>query len=127
MVITKNKIENFIKTYELPEVAEGILLTNEDCDLFLQEFYSKNHYVIDDLLDFKEYKISSSEITVIEFLNMCNNGEMHMAFETTFLQKFSPEDMSFIEEKIKSRATNLKEIYVKARKNPFRNVLKIVL
>lgn len=125
---TLNKVGNFIESLELPKsIAEPLLKTVEDCQQFYSDFYNRNRHVADDLLDYREYKITKSEITLDIFLNQCYTLGMQQAFELTFLQSFSLKDIKIVNDAIADRKVTLASLYGNFKKNPNKNVLKNVL
>lgn len=128
--INENKIvlKDFIKSLSLPhDVADVLLLTVADCERFYKEFYGRNRYIVDDLLDFREEKLRNSHITVTSFLRMCNNGDVQEAFESTFLQTFNQDDVSVLRKKVASGSISYRTIYDKFQLNTNLNIWRIVL
>lgn len=124
---TLNKIENFIEALSLPEsIAKGVLRTEEDCKAFYIDFYGRNRYVADDLLDYREKKIRDSDITLINFIKKCDTNLVE-AFESTFYQSFTDRDMKLVTDAIANGKTTLQALFLDFKKNPNRNVLKNVL
>lgn len=123
-----SKVESFIESLTLPKsVASGALRTVEDCHEFYIGFYGRNKYAIDDLLDYREYKIEQSDITLEKFLKMCENGDMIKAFTVTFFQEFSIHDMTFINKAINEGKTSLEKLYKDFKSNPNKNIMKNAL
>jgi hypothetical protein len=123
-----DKVENFIKSLALPErIAKGVLFTAECCNSFYEGFYGRNNYVIDDLLDYREEKLSKSKITLVKFLDMCYNEGNREAFRLTFYQYFTSSEIEVVDRAIESGKTSLQSVYTDFEKNPNKNVLKNVL
>src|SRR5690606_4218091 len=99
----------------------------DDCDSFYIGYYGRNNYIIDDLLDYREYRVSIADMSFDKFIDMCDNKGIKEAFESTFLYHLSNESASFIEAIIKTGKTSLEEIYSLFVRNPNENVLKNVL
>ena len=126
--ISLDAVEKFICSLDLPyKVAKGILRSNEDCDLFHKNFYLKNRNVVDDLLDFKEYKISKSNIELNDFLMNCREKGIHATFEQTFLQSLTSEDIKLIENALSTGKTTLTQVFNDFIENPNKNVMKNIL
>ncbi|MFS0905700.1 hypothetical protein AB3N02_21890 [Priestia aryabhattai] len=125
---TTFRLDHFINTLGLPRgLADGLLVTEQDCNEFYIGFYKRNRYVADDLLDYREHKIYSSDMTLQKFIDLCHTSQIKDVFEMTFLQVFTDIDMIMINEAIKSRQVTLKALYESSRKNPFENILKYIL
>ncbi|GIN67038.1 hypothetical protein FKN04_12835 [Bacillus glycinifermentans] len=123
-----DSVEQFIHSLSLPFViAKGILRSDEDCHLFYNKFYMKNRNTVDDLLDFKEYKISKSNIELNEFLKICQEEGIHEIFEQTFFQVFSPPEIKLINSALSSGKVTLTQIYNSFKENPHKNVMKNIL
>jgi hypothetical protein len=128
--INENKIvlKDFIKSLSLPhDVANVLLVTDVDCERFYKGFYGRNRYIVDDLLDFRDEKLSNSHITITSFLKMCNNGNVREAFESTFLQSFNQDDIRILREKVASGNISYRTIYDKFQLNTNLNIWRIVL
>lgn len=122
------KVENFIQSLGLPEViAKGVLRSVEDCQNFYIGFYGRNRYVTDDLLDYRENKIASSNISLHVYLGMCEEIGLLNAFEETFLQSFTEDDIQLVTNAVVEGKITLEEIYLDFKKNPNKNILKNVL
>lgn len=127
MEIVISDVDNFINKLGLPNLANILLKTIDDCQLFYQDYYKKNTNVIDDLLDYREYKISISDITLDNFLEMYKNQGVKYAFEITFLQPIAPHEAMLIEEAILDGKVTLEFIYNSFQENINKNILKYVL
>lgn len=124
---TLNKVGNFIESLELPKsIAESLLKTVEDCQHFYSDFYNRNRHVTDDLLDYREYKIENSKITLDLFLKGCYTN-ISQTFEDTFLQTFSLQDINNIQKAIADGRITLEYLYKDFKNNPNKNILKNVL
>ncbi len=124
----KSKIGNFIESLNLPEsIARVLLETEEDCKSFYADFFNRNRYIVDDLLDYREHKISKSKMTVDLFVKECYNIGMKQSFESTFYQSFTDRDISLVQEAILDNRTSLIQLFQDFKKNPNKNILKNVL
>lgn len=125
---TSSKVENFIESLNLPEkIAKGVFETVEDCQTFYSDFYNRNRYVADDLLDYREYKIAKSNINLDKFLDKCYNVGMEQSFKSTFFQSFTINEIELIEKAITDKKTSLEQLFMDFKKNPNKNILKNVL
>jgi hypothetical protein len=127
-VTTSGRVENFIESLNLPLKEAMVLLEcEEDCQKFFTDFYNRNKHVIDDLLDYREYKVEKSQKTLDLFLKECYTSNMRQVFQKTFYQSFSDSDMDLIGQAILDGRTSLEELYSGFKKNPDKNILKNVL
>lgn len=118
----------FIESLQLPkELASVVLTTVEDCQSFYIGFYGRNSYTIDDLLDYRERKLSISDIELDTFISMCNNIGRLETFRQTFLQPISESDMSLIDKAIENGKVTLEGIYNSFQENVNKNILQNVL
>lgn len=125
---TISKVSTFIQELGLPEgITRGLLVTVDDCNEFYINFYGKGDCTLDDLLDYKEYRINISEFTLDSFLTSCYNIGRLETFELAFFQSFTEMDMVLVDEAIDSGRMTLEGFFMKSRKNPSKNVLKYVL
>lgn len=125
-------IENFINSInfessECRDLARVLLQSESDCNNFYIGFLGRSKHKIDDLLDYRESKLSDSNITIDLFLEMCYNEGMRDSFEKTFFQSFSSIDIAMVSNSITEGKTSLKELYAGFQKNPNINILKYVL
>lgn len=124
MVMTKTlQVASFISAYLLPPHATDVLKTMDDCELFLTKFHKTNAESIDDILDFREYKLEISDMTLDTFLKLCYIGEMKEAFERTFIQSFTVEEIQFICSCLLEGKITLPQVYGKFQKNKNKNIL----
>lgn len=126
MTTTLNDIDGFIQSLNLPQESKVLFQTFGDCHSFYITCYGRNDCITDDLLDYREKKLEESNITLDMFLDMCYN-DILSAFETTFLQAFTNEQIVMIDYKLRSNHTDLETIYNGFQKNPNKNILKYVL
>lgn len=124
-------IDNFIESLnikgEVRSLAEALLKSERDCNDFYIGYFGKNSYVIFDLLDYRDAKVSMSDITFDKFYDMCNNKGIKEAFENTFFQDFSESDIKMIESEIKRGDVSLESIYNSFIDNPSMSIMKIIL
>jgi hypothetical protein len=109
------------------ELAEVLFKSIKCCEKFYIGFLSRNSHMIDDLLDYREYKLSIANITVDKFITLCDNKVNREIFETTFLQKIDSNDVVLIEKAILQGKASLHTIFNNFQKNPNKNILKYVL
>jgi hypothetical protein len=125
---TMDYVSNFIQSHSLPQVvAEGVLRTEEDCKDFYIGFYGRNRYVVDDLLDYREHRIETSEIILDTFLEMCYTIGMRETFEQVFFQSFSKMEIAKVAEAIVKGKVTLESLFTDFQKNPNKNILKNVI
>ena len=123
----KNFIESLFVPNEWRELASVLFITEQDCNDFYIGFLGRNTYIIDDLLDFRENKLAMTDISLDNFLEMCDNMSTQKAFETTFLQPFTYDEIELISTAISDGKTSLEDIYNRFQKNVNENILKYVL
>lgn len=112
---------NFIASNK--ELANVLLKDVSDVKNFVSMFYKTNKYEIDDLLDYREYKIKQSEITLDAFIQQCDDN-MKIAFENNFQQNFTDSDIEMIKERIHSGNVSLVTLFENFYKNINVNILK---
>jgi len=122
-----NSIEGFIKSLDLPQESTVLFQTIGDCHSFYIANYGRNACVIDDILDYRETKLESSDITLEMFIEMCTTKGTKTAFQETFLQYLHEEDVVFINEKLSSGFITKESIYRQFKMNPNKNILSYVL
>lgn len=125
--IINDGVQRFIDKLSLPNLASVLLKTIGDCQLFYQEYFRKNTNVIDDLLDYREYKLSISDITLEKYLEMCQDLGVKLAFENTFLQPITLQESMLIEKAISNGKVTLEYIYNLFQININKNIMKYVL
>lgn len=103
--------KNFIASLQLPELSSILLRTKQCCDLFFTDYYGKNFYIIDDLLNYREFKLKSEKISLDDFIKMCYNKGIKEAFENSFFQLISSKDAEFINSLLLKKKISLKELY----------------
>lgn len=122
---------NFIQSLQFNDanrkLAFVLLKSEEDCREFYIDFFGRNVYAIDDLLDYREHKLSISDMSLDKFMHMCNNIGIKRAFEETFLYFFSPHSIKLVELRANEGRVSLEDIYNSFVRNPNENVLKNVL
>ena len=120
-------IDSLVLNDELKCFAKVLLRTQDDCKEFYIKYLGNNHYIIDDLLDYRKSKIDISDMSFDKFTEMCDNIGMKKAFEKAFLYYFSTQAIELIEYMILAGKTSLEEIYSLFVRNPDENVIKNVL
>lgn len=130
-VMADSNITNFIDSLSLSSeskaLAEVLLTTDGECNDFYIGFLGRNTYIIDDLLDYRESRLSVSDISLNKFVEMCDTGIIRDVFEQTFLQSVSNTEMNLINRAIFNGKISLKDIYCRFRKNVNESILKYVL
>lgn len=109
------------------ELAQVLFKTVECCNDFYIGFLGRNRHMIDDMLDYREHKLSIADVTVDKFIKLCDNKVNREIFELTFLQKFDSDSVSLIDKAISKGKTSLIDIFNNFQKNPNKNILKYVL
>lgn len=127
--ITANnsQVKTFIKSLKLPYLAYAVLKTFDECQEFFRYYYMRNRYAIDDLMEYRIHKIKALNISLEEFLDMCNNEGIKYAFETTFLQPISSQQAKRFEEEIRKGTITLEYIYNSFQENYNKNILKYLV
>lgn len=120
-------VNGFIESLKLPELAKVLLVSTEDCEFFLKNYYLKNNFLYDDLLDFRDYKIEKSDKTFDSFKKDCYTKNLRQAFEQTFYQTFTVYDIEHITNAIITNRTSLEQLFNAFKENPDKNIMKIVL
>ncbi len=119
---------DFVVALELPvERSMAILLTIDDCKVFYTDYLHNNHHIVDDLMDYKAYKLSKTVFNLDKFVNECMLGDMKETFKKTFLHSFSNHDMMLVNRAIANGRVTLEYIYKEFQKNVHQNILKYVL
>ena len=112
---------------EFNKLAEVLLKNKKDCNDFYAKYLGNNNYKIDDLLDFREDKLSIEDMSFDRFMLMCDNIGIKKAFEKTFLYHFDSQIVRFIENRIENDMVSLEDIYSSFVNNPNGNIMKNVL
>ena len=121
-------VESFITSLKLSQYIANVLFnTMDDCKLFFDDFYQTNRYEIDDLLDFREHKITSSKWTSQTFVKSCDSDGMKKTFEKVFFQSFTDQDVAQVEKAISDKKITLESLFSQFKANPNTNILKYVL
>ena len=122
------KVEVFIKSLGLSQYITNVLFhTMEDCKLFFDKFYQNNRYEIDDLLDFREYKVESSTWTSPIFVKSCKSDGMRQTFEKAFFQSFTDQDIVRVEKAMLNEKITLESLFSQFKANPNTNIMKYIL
>lgn len=125
-------IEDFINSINFEssksrDLAQILLKSENDCNNFYIGFLGRNKHKIDDLLDYREAKLSDLNITFDLFFEMCYNEGIGKSFEKTFLQSFSSSDIEILSKSIAEKKVSLESLYTEFQKNTNINILKYVL
>lgn len=124
-------VSNFIQSLKLQKMnkalAEVLLKSKEDCDNFYIGFLGRNPYTVDDFLDYREHKLSISDMTLDKFIDMCDTKASREVFESTFLQHINLSSIELIDRAISEGRASLEGIYNNFIANPNENILKYVL
>lgn len=127
-MVANSNVINFIESLNLQrDVASLLLESMESCHLFLERYHMRNKNPVDDLLDFREYKINNSYISLDEFVKMCYTKGMKETFESTFYQSFTSLDIEVVGNAVSKGMVTLESLYTDFKKNPNKNILKNVL
>jgi hypothetical protein len=124
-------VANFIESLGL--TIEGVALANillkniEQCNVFFTEYLGRNLHRIDDIFDYREYRIETLSLDVDEFISSCANGIDRDLFENVFLQSFSDCEMKLLKDAIDSEKLSLSAMYNRFSSNPNENVMRYVL
>ena len=110
-----------------PPFAYSVILTVEDYNEFIDDFYGKNTLVADDLFDYREYKINSMNISFIEFVAWCMSEGNVEGYKHVFRQNFNEFHIELIHDAIKSGRITLEDIFDKFKENPSINIMKYII
>lgn len=121
---TNNATKTFIASLNLPTVADSFFRNIDDCNTYIEKFHGKKPRALQNLADFKQYQISNSMMTLDIFLDMCNNSRVQDAFEETFFQPFTQDEIIFMTEVIEDGKLSFEELYFKFQENPRRNIIR---
>ena len=128
MLSNSEEIGGFINSLNLPVYIAIVLFENwGDCVAFMNLFYAKNKFLIDDLMDFREYKIYQSTKSLKEFLDDYNVNGLKASFERMFYQSFNEDEVNILNGAIASGKVSVDELFYKFKGNHNRNILKYVL
>lgn len=120
--------EHLITNFKLHrETASLLLKTEEDSKNFFGKFFRRNRYSIDDMLDFRRFKVNADRKTLATFINECHNGDMKNVFESTFYQTFTVESIELINKAISEERTSLKDLFINFQNNPKTNLMRNIL
>jgi hypothetical protein len=121
------EVQNFINKLGFDNLTNVLFKTSEDCQLFYRKYYKTNVNVIDDLLDFREHKLETIEISLDQYFELCSNKGMKVAFEITFLHPIIEQEVVLIEKAINDGRVTLEYIYNSFKKNINKNIMQYVL
>lgn len=126
-------VKHFISSLDIDEgsneyrLALVLFKTLSDCQDFYLGFYANNSNITDDLLDYREKKISLNNTSLDAFLWLCGGVASIEVFEQIFLQPFDNDIINLINSKIEAKSIDLEYIYESFCKNPNQNILKLIL
>lgn len=129
-LVSLSEVNHFIIALKLPcELANQLLHTMEDCELFEEKFHKTNARPTDDLLDYREHKIATSGITLESFLSSCNLavGLSKAVFEQTFFEDFCDEDMEKIASAVINHKVSLEQLFLSFQKMPNKRIIAYVI
>lgn len=112
---------------ECERLAVVLLKSQEDCEYFYVHYYQKSCALLIDLMNFRDYKLSKSDVNLERFIALCNKQVNREAFELTFLQAFSNTELELIGRAVDHEKTSLSDIFRSFSENPRVNILKYVL
>lgn len=130
MITNVINVENFVDSLVLGthRALAGILFqTEQQCRDFYIGFLGRNQHIIDDLLDYRENRLSMADISIDKFMDMCDNKDKQEVFEQTFLQPFTIADMEIINKSIENNTITLAEIFANFQGNFNKNIMQYVL
>lgn len=131
MTVALNYVGNFVESLNLSDECQelaGVLLKSvEDCKAFYIGFLGRNNHTIDDFLDYREERISMADVSLDNFLIMCDNCGIRKTFENVFLQPFTLEDIALISNCLQKGKTTLIDIFNQFKANVNQNIMRIVL
>ena len=124
-------VEKFINSLGLggdnKGLAQVLIKDERDVKDFYIGYLGNNAYIIDDLLDYRESKISILNMSFNKFSNMCDDLGIKDAFEQTFSFYFNSQSIKLVKMMIELERTSLEDIYYQFVKNPNENILKNIL
>lgn len=127
VIYSQSFIESLCLSVECYNIAHVLLKTREQCREFYIGFLGRNKNKLDDLLDYREHRLSLSDNSVNKFLERSDNKVKQDVFEDVFLQRFTLEEIMLIEEAISEKRTSLEAMYNCFELNVNENILKNVL
>ena len=124
-----DSVEIFVESFTTGiDMAKVLISELEDMLFYISTFHKRNKYQIDDLLDYRDYKVSNSNATIEQFrLDFDSSLENKKLFEQTFYQSFSDDDITIIESALTSGRVTLDIIFQGFKSNPSKNIMKYVL
>lgn len=105
----------------------SLFASDHDVIIFVKKFYLRNRFLIDDVLDFREYKIINQEVTFDKFSSMYYNEGAKQAFEKMFYFKIEDEDVEMFELYIGNDKNKLLNIFNQIKENVNLNPIKLLL
>ena len=124
-------IEGLCFPSEVKDLACAIITTQGDFCLFISEYYNRNAYVIDDVLDFREALLKDRDMTENEFVDACYSSyslhALQELFTNTFLQSFSFNEIMIVMRKVMDGDITFFEIFTKFKQNTNQNIMRILM
>lgn len=125
--VKSKKVEVFINVFNSQRrLAELLFLDDKDVDVFCNKFYKTNKFNIDDLLDFRTFKINEENISLESFLDMCKT-DLKIAFESVFIQSLEECMVDEIESMILKNEIDLEDVFIYFKKNTDMSVFKYIM
>lgn len=106
---------------------DALFSSHDDVITFVKKFYLRNHFFIDDILDFREHKIANQKVTFDKFVDLYYNGGAKQAFEQVFYFKIEDEDAKMFELYIRNDKNKLLTIFNHLQENVNLNPIKLLL
>lgn len=109
------------------DLGRAILQTEKDITLFVANFYKTNSLVINDLLDYKSFKVSDNNYSFEQFVSMYEKEGVLTSFTKMFLQDFSHSDIDLITAVISTELMTLEILYTNFMKNIYVNIMRYIM
>lgn len=106
---------------------DTLFSSHDDVITFVKRFYLRNHFLIDDILDFREHKIANQKVTFDKFADLYYNEGAKQAFEQVFYFKIEDEDVKMFELYIRNDKNKLLTIFNHLQENVNLNPIKLLL
>lgn len=116
--------EKFANTFI---AIDALFSSHDDVITFVKQFYLRNHFFIDDILDFREYKIANQKVTFDNFVDLYYNEGARKTFEQMFYFKIEDEDAKMFELYIMNDKNKLLTIFNHLQENVNLNPIKLLL
>lgn len=116
--------EKFANTFI---AIDALFSSHDDVITFVKKFYLRNHFFIDDILDFREYKIANQKVTFDNFVDLYYNDGVRKTFEQMFYFKIEDDDAKMFELYIMNDKNKLLTIFNHLQENVNLNPIKLLL